>query len=209
MQQSVALAVENGVAVGAHPGFPDLVGFGRRELAAAPDEVYADVLYQVGALSAFLRPYELSLHHIKAHGALYLKMLIDTPTAAAVAAAVRDFDSSLPLVVLAGPGGELMAAAAREAGLRVGLEAFPDRGYLDDGRLAPRSRPGAVIHDPPQVAARALTMVRDGAVLSLSGERLELDVQTLCLHGDAPHAAAAAQAVRRVLSEAGITFRAF
>ena len=209
MQKSVALAVKNGVAVGAHPGFPDLPGFGRRELAASPEEVYADVLYQVGALSAFLRLYGRTLHHVKAHGALYLKMLVDAPTAAAVAAAVSDFDPALPLVVLAGPGGELMADAARAAGLRAVLEAFPDRGYLDDGRLAPRSEPGAVIHDPLEVAARALTVARDGVVTSLSGKHLELSAQTLCLHGDAPHAPAAAKAVRRALSDASITVQAF
>ena len=209
VQRSVALAVKHGVAVGAHPGFPDLPGFGRRELAASPEEVYADVLYQVGALSAFLRPYGRALHHVKAHGALYLKMLVDAPTAAAVAAAVSDFDPEVPLVVLAGPGGELMAEAARAAGLRAVLEAFPDRGYSDDGRLAPRSKPGAVIHDPLEIAERALTMARDGVAVSLSGRRLELSAQTLCLHGDAPHAPAAAKAVRQTLRGAGITVQTF
>ena len=210
IQRSVALAaLKHNVAIGAHPGFNDLLGFGRRDLAASPDEIYADTLYQLGALSAFLRPHGRALHHVKAHGALYLKMLIDTPTAAAVAAAVKDFDSGLPLVVLAGPGGERVAAVAREAGLRAVLEAFPDRGYLDDGRLAPRSEPGAVVHDPLEVADRALKMARDGEVISLSGKRLELKAQTLCLHGDEPNAPASAKAVREALEGAGIDVRTF
>ncbi len=209
MRRSVALALKHGVASGAHPGFPDLLGFGRRDVTASPDEVYADTLYQLGALSAFLRPHGRALHHVKAHGALYLKMLVDVPTAAAVAAAVKDFDPTLPLVVLAGTGGEQMAAVAREAGLRAVLEAFPDRGYLDDGRLAPRSQPGAVVHDPQGVAARALQMARDGTVISLSGKRLELNAETLCLHGDEPNAPASAQAVRTALAGAGIDVRTF
>ena len=209
MRRSVALALKHEVAIGAHPGFPDLLGFGRRDLAASPDEVYADTLYQLGALSAFLRPHGRALHHLKAHGALYLKMLVDVPTAAAVAAAVKDFDPTLPLVVLAGPGGEKMATVTREAGLRAVLEAFPDRGYLDDGRLAPRSQPGAVVHDPQEVADRALQMARDGVVSSISGKRLGLSAETLCLHGDEPNAPASAQAVRVALAGAGIDVQTF
>lgn len=209
MQRSVALAVKQGVAIGAHPGFNDLLGFGRRDVAASPDEVYADTLYQLGALSAFLRPHKTTLHHVKAHGALYLKMLVHKPTAAAVAAAVKDFDPDLPLVVLAGPGGEQMAAVAQEAGLKAVLEAFPDRGYLDDGRLAPRSEPGAVVQGPLEVADRALQMTRDGVVMSISGKRLELSAQTLCLHGDEPNAPASAKAVRAALAGAGIDVRTF
>lgn len=209
MQRSVALALKYGVAIGAHPGFHDLPGFGRRDVAASPDEVYADTLYQLGALSAFLRPHNRALHHVKAHGALYLKMLVHKPTAAAVTEAVKDFDPDLPLVVLAGPGGEQMAAVAREAGLRAVLEAFPDRGYLDDGRLAPRSEPGAVVGGPLEVAERALAMARDGVVFSVSGKRLELSAQTLCLHGDEPNAPASAKAVRAALAEAGIGVQTF
>ncbi len=209
MRRSVALAAKHNVAIGAHPGFDDLPGFGRRDVAALPDEVYADTLYQLGALSAFLRPHGRALHHVKAHGALYLKMLVDIPTAAAVAEAVKDFDPDLPLVVLAGPGGEQMATAARRAGLRAVREAFPDRGYLDDGRLAPRSEPGAVIDDSLEVAERALGMARDGVVLSLSGRKLELSAQTLCLHGDEPNAPASAKAVRAALAGAAIPVQTF
>lgn len=209
MQKSVALALKHNVAVGAHPGFRDLAGFGRRDLAASADEVYADVLYQVGALGAFLRPLGGTLHHVKPHGALYLKMLTHEPTAEAVVRAVRDFGPELPLVGLAGPGGERFVKIAEQLGMRVVLEAFPDRGYTEGGGLVPRSAPGALVADPDEVAARALRMARDGEVETLSGKRLQLHAQTLCLHGDAPHAPAAARAVRRALGAAGITVRAF
>lgn len=209
MQQSVALTLKHRVAVGAHPGFNDLAGFGRRELAASPDDLHADVLYQIGALAAFLRPHSGALHHVKAHGALYLKMQHDSPTAEAVAAAVHDFDPALPLVVLAGPGGEVMVAAAAKLGVRAVREAFPDRNYSDDGTLAPRTLAGAVIHDPQVVAARALQLVMEGTVTTISGRSLPVSAETLCLHGDTPHAAAAAGAVRQVLAGAGVAVQAF
>lgn len=209
MRRSVALALGHGVAVGAHPGFRDLIGFGRRELAASADDVYTDVLYQVGALAAFLRPFGKALHHVKPHGALYLRMARDAPTAEAVVRAVRDFDPALPLVGLAGPGGAMLVDVAERSGVRVVLEAFPDRGYTDDGQLAPRTEPGALVTDPGEVAARALAMARNGEVETLSGKRLPLETQTLCLHGDAPHAPAAARAVRQALEAAGIAVRTF
>jgi UPF0271 protein len=136
-------------------------------------------------------------------------MLRDAPTAEAVAAAVRDFDEDVPLVLLAGPGGALMAEAAAAAGVGVVLEAFPDRAYLDDGRLAPRSLTGAVLHDPEEIATRALMVAQDSVVVSLSGKRIPLSAQTLCLHGDTPHAAAAAHAVRAALTGAGVAVVAF
>ncbi len=209
MQRSVALASEHNVAVGAHPGFRDLAGFGRRDLGASADEVYADVLYQIGALEAFLHPFGRTLHHVKPHGSLYLKMLRDEPTAEAVVRAVRDVNPKLPLVGLAGPGGERFVRVAKRLGMRVVLEAFPDRGYTDDGHLAPRTEPGALVIGPDEVAVRALMMARDGELETLSGKRLQLHAQTLCLHGDAPHAPAAARAVRQALETTGIAVRAF
>jgi len=204
---TVQLARRHGVAVGAHPGFPDRVGFGRRDLAASPEEVYADVRYQLGALEAFLRPGRL--HHAKAHGALYLKMLRDPPTAAAVARAVRDFDAGLPLVVLGGPGGALMQAAAQEEGVRAVSEAFPDRAYLADGRLAPRGVAGALIPDPELAAARAVRMVLEGRVGALTGGTVRVQAETLCVHGDAPNAVETARAVRGALEAAGVRVRPF
>ncbi len=143
--EAVRLAKAHGVAVGAHPGFPDLVGFGRRDMALSPEEVFADVLYQIGALSAFLKAEGLPLHHVKPHGALYLKACRDRETAEAIALAVKAFDPGLPLVVLPGT---VYEEEARRAGLRVVLEAFPERAYLRNGQLAPRSMPGSWITDP-------------------------------------------------------------
>lgn len=209
MQRSVTLALTHGVAIGAHPGFRDLAGFGRRDLAVSPAELYAEVLYQLGALDALVRAQGGTLHHVKAHGALYLKMLHDPLTAQAVIAAVATFDAALPLIVLAGPAGAAVATQAARAGLRVVLEAFPDRAYLEDGRLAPRTVAGAVLHEPEAIAARALQMAQAGTVTTLAGTSLRLHAQTLCLHGDTPRAAVAARAVREALSAAGVTIGAF
>lgn len=202
MRRSVALAKAKGVAVGAHPSFPDLVGFGRREMALSPEELYADTLYQLGALAAFVKAEGLALHHVKAHGALYLRMARDGASAKAVAQAVRDFDVALPLVVL---GGTVMAQAARDVGVPVVLEAFPDRGYLASGQLAPRSMPGALVREPDIAARRAVTMVLEHRVEALDGSSVTIDAQTLCIHGDNPEAPEIARAVRRALEAEGVT----
>jgi len=213
MQQAVKRAKHFGVAVGAHPGFPDLVGFGRRDLAASPEEIYADVLYQLGALAAFLRAEGMTLHHVKAHGALYFKMMREPETARAVAEAVATFgaafDAAPPLVVLAGEGGQTMQIQAAALGLRVVTEAFPDRAYLSDGRLAPRTVEGALLSDPDSVAERAVMMATGTPLDALDGGSVVLEADTLCLHGDHPQAAQNAQAVRRALAEAGIDVCAF
>ncbi|WP_243028856.1 LamB/YcsF family protein [Thermus albus] len=206
IREAVALAKAHGVAVGAHPGFPDLVGFGRREMALSPEEVYADVLYQMGALYAFLRAEGLRLHHVKPHGALYLKACRDRETARAIAEAVKTFDPEVPLVVLPGT---VYEEEARGAGLRVVLEAFPERAYLKSGQLAPRSLPGSWISDPEEAARRALRMVLEGKVEALDGGEVEVRAETLCIHGDNPNAPLVAKAVRRALEEAGIEVRAF
>lgn len=209
MQRAVRLALGHGVTVGAHPGFPDRVGFGRRELAASAAEVYTDVLYQIGALEAFLKVEGSSLHHVKAHGALYHKMMRDEEIARAVAQAVKDYDASLPLVVLAGPGGELMVFSAKEVGAKVVLEAFPDRAYLVSGYLAPRTMENSVIHDPQHVAERAVQMVTEGHVTALDGGTVTIHAQTLCIHGDNPAAPDIARAVSGALKDAGVTLAAF
>ncbi len=206
MLRSVRLAKRHGVAVGAHPGFPDLVGFGRRDLAASPEEAYTDVLYQIGALSAFLRLEGLPLHHVKPHGALYLRMLRDEALAQAVAQAVRDYDPDLPLVLL---GGTPMEEAAKAVGVRYVREAFPDRAYLSDGRLAPRSMEGALIRDPREAARRAVQMVLEGEIEALDGGRVKVEAETLCVHGDNPEAVAIARAVREALVEHGVEIKAF
>jgi len=206
MLKSVRLAKKHGVAVGAHPGFPDLVGFGRRDLAATPEEAYTDVLYQIGALSAFLKIEGLPLHHVKPHGALYLKMLRDEELAQAVAQAVKDYDPELPLVLL---GGTLMEEAAQKVGVRYVREAFPDRAYLSDGRLAPRSMEGALIRDPEKAAERAVQMVTEGEIEALDGGRVKVKAETLCVHGDNPEAVAIARAVREALVAHGVKIQAF
>ena len=206
MRASVKLAARHGLAIGAHPGFRDLVGFGRRDLAVSPDEIAADVLYQIGALDAFVTLEGLALHHVKPHGALYLRMTRDEEIARAVAGAVKAYAGDLPLMVL---HGTVMQKVAAEVGVRAAVEAFPDRAYLPDGGLAPRSRPDAVIHDPVQVAERGVAMVLEGRVVAVDGTSVPVAPETLCLHGDNPSAVANARALRQALEAAGVTVRAF
>ncbi len=206
IDRTVALAARAGVAVGAHPGYPDLRGFGRREIDADPAEVEADVLYQAGAVAAFARSHGVRLTHVKPHGALYNQAAGDEALARAVARAVARLGRELTLVGLA--GSSAMQAAAQAEGLRFAAEAFVDRAYDAQGRLVPRSRPGALIHDPAEAAARAVRLARDGVVLSIDGAALELRAETLCLHGDSPHALALARAVREALESAGVRVEA-
>ncbi|HEU4740698.1 MAG TPA: 5-oxoprolinase subunit PxpA [Meiothermus sp.] len=206
LRHSVELCKRLGVAAGAHPGFPDLVGFGRREMAATPDEVYADVLYQLGALSAFLKLEGIPLHHVKAHGALYNRAAKDAATAKAIAQAIRDFDPGLPMVVLPGTPLETQALAL---GLRAVREAFPERGYAPDGRLAARGTPLAIIHDPEEAARRAVRIVLDGKLEAVDGSEIRLEAQTLCIHGDNPGAPQIARRIRQALEAEGVEIRAF
>ncbi|MCL6522251.1 MAG: LamB/YcsF family protein [Firmicutes bacterium] len=201
MARTVRAAVRLGVAVGAHPGYPDLVGFGRREMEMSPEEAEAVVVYQIGALAAFCAAEGAELHHVKPHGAMYNRAARDRSLAEAIARAVRRVDPRL--ILYAQPGSEL-ARAGEAAGLRVALEAFADRGYLADGRLQPRSQPGAVLRDPEQVAERALRIVREGRVTAVTGEEVELRAETICLHGDNPEAVRLAEAVRRRLEAEGV-----
>ncbi len=205
MRRTVRLAREHGVAVGAHPGFPDLPGFGRRDLHVSPREAEDLVLYQLGALAAMAAAEGVAIAHVKPHGALYNMAARDPVLAGAIAKAVAAFDRRL---VLFGLAGSVMLAAGREAGLNVAAEGFADRGYEPDGSLAPRSRPGAVITDPAAVVARAVRMVRDGVVTATDGRDVALEVQTLCVHGDTPGAAALARELRSGFEAAGIAVRA-
>lgn len=209
IRRTIELAVANDLAVGAHPGFPDRVGFGRRDLRVAADELHDDVLYQLGALEAFLRPFGRTLHHVKPHGAMHHLLVRDADAADAAARAIASFDRSVPYVVLAGPAGAVMRRAAEANGLSVVLEAFPDRGYLADGRLAPRGEPEAMIQHPDEVARRAVAMVAHGEIAALDGGTVPIEAQTLCIHGDTPGAAATASAVHRALRDAGVDVAAF
>lgn len=205
MRETVALAVAHGVAVGAHPGFPDLVGFGRRELKASPRDVEDLVVYQVAALAGVAAVQGVRLRHVKPHGALYTMACRDRPMADAIARAVASLDRVLILFGL--PGSELLKAG-EAAGLRVAAEVFADRAYERDGALASRAKPGSVIHDADAVVARALRMVRHHEVVALDGSVIRLEADTICLHGDTPGAADLAGAIRTALDQAGITVRA-
>lgn len=197
MARTVLLAKQNGVALGAHPGFPDLQGFGRRQMRMAPQEIAHVVCYQLGALEAFARLAGMELKHVKPHGALYNLASQDSSIAHAIAAAIHAYDPALILVGLA--GSELLKAG-REMGLGVADEGFPDRAYLSDGQLMPRTMPGAVIRDPDQVAGNALRLIEEGVIMS--GEKV--GIKTLCLHGDNPKAVENARAVRHALERAGV-----
>jgi UPF0271 protein len=199
MRATVALAEEGGVGIGAHPGFPDLQGFGRRNLAATPREVRDDLVYQIGALTAFTKAKKLQ--HVKPHGALYNMAVPGGDLARAIAEAVLETDPSMILVALAG---SKWADEAERMGLRVAREAFADRAVQADGTLVPRSKPGAVIHDRQQVIDRSVRLATEGTVVAVTGEVVDMRAETLCLHGDNPNAVALAAALREALERAGI-----
>jgi len=202
MRATIALAREKGVAIGAHPGFQDLVGFGRREMKATPAEVEDLVLYQVSALAGMASAQGVRLQHVKAHGALYNMACRDRALADAIAKAVAAFDRSLILFGL--PNSELLRAGAA-AGLSIAAEVFADRAYDPDGSLTSRTTPGSVIHDTSKIVERAIKMVRDKQVIAVDGSTISLKADTICLHGDTPGAADHAKAVRRGLEAAGIS----
>jgi UPF0271 protein len=201
MRESVALARRHNVAVGVHPGFPDLVGFGRREMRATAREVEDLVVYQIGALAAVAATLGLRLQHLKPHGALYNMAVRDGVLADAIARATVAVDPTLILFGL--PGSELIAAGQR-AGLRTAREGFADRAYQADGTLAPRHLPGAVIEDPDIVVRRAVAMARERAVIAIDGSRITLEIETICVHGDTPGAALLASRVRDALIDADV-----
>jgi len=214
---SIELALGHGLALGAHPGFPDRVGFGRRAMQLSAAELTADTVYQLGALAALIRvagarasqPDAARLHHVKAHGALYNQMAREPAVARAFAAAVAAYDPTLPVLVLAGPGGDIMRAALAAEGIESVDEAFPDRAYLRDGTLAPRSLPGAVLVEPADIAERAVAMATGEPFAALDGGATRVSAVTLCLHGDGVSAPVAAAAVRRALDRAGLNVEAF
>lgn len=199
-------AADRGVAVGAHVAYRDLAGFGRRPVSVTPDELYADVVHQLGALTAAARVAGTAVTYVKPHGALYNTACADPVQAEAVVGAVADVDPTL--AVLALPGSELLLAAARH-GLRAVSEAFADRAYEPDGSLVPRSRPGAVLHDPEQVAARVLRMVTDGVATAVDGSEVRVAADSVCVHGDSPDAVATAQAIRALLTAHGVGIASF
>lgn len=200
MDATVSHCVARGVGVGAHPGFPDLVGFGRRAMDLSPEEVRTDVLYQVGALTAFAAAHGTRVRHVAPHGRLGNLVATRPDYARAVADAVASLDPSL--IVLA-QDGEL-ADAARARGLRVGIVGIADRAYLDDGTLMPRSEPGAVLHDGREITERTVLMVTKGVIRSVGGRYLPVACDTVLLHGDTPGALSLAHLIRRELLAAGV-----
>jgi len=205
MRATVALCIEHGVAIGAHVSLPDLQGFGRREMKVSPNEVYAQTLYQLGALHAFARAAGTHLHHVKPHGALYNMAARDRALAYAIAAAVRDFNSTLILMGLAGGA---LVDAGRAAGLRVQQEGFCDRRYRADGSLMPRSEAGAVIEDIDVAVAQALSIATAREAAAGDGSAVHIDADSLCVHGDRANAAAFAQRLHEALSQAGVRITA-
>ena len=206
IDRTVRTATEHGVAIGAQVSYPDLVGFGRREIDVVPDDLTADVLYQIGALEAFARAAGSRVRYVKPHGALYNRIARDPVQAAAVVEAIRRYDPTLPLLTL--PGSAAMRAAT-DAGIPAVGEGFADRAYTGEGRLASRREPGAVLHDPEEVAARAVVMATEGRVETADGGEVAVEVRSLCVHGDTPGAVDLARAVRAALDEAGVVLEAF
>ena len=205
IRATVQLAVAHGVAVGAHPSLPDLQGFGRRVMKITPQDMYDLVLYQAGALQAFARAAGGTLHHVKCHGALYNMSTDDEALSDAMARAVQDLGGEVILYALSN---SRMMAVAKKRGVRVAGEAFADRGYSDDGTLAPRGKPGGMIEDAAKAVAQALAMIEQGYVTSLSGKRVPVAPDTLCLHGDQPGAVAFAKALRKAFADRGIALGA-
>lgn len=204
MRETVRRAKGAGVAVGAHPGFPDLVGFGRRNMSATPQEVEDFVIYQVGALAAIAAAEGVRLQHVKAHGALYNMAVRDRELATAIARAVAAYDRTLILFGL--PGTELLRAGDA-AGLRVAAEGFADRAYEPDGSLTPRDRAGAVIHDAEQVVRRAVRMAQEGVVTTSGGREIPMRVDTICTHGDTPGSHELTRRIREALERSGVSVR--
>jgi UPF0271 protein len=205
MRTTLERARREGVAVGAHPAFQDLIGFGRRNMDASPQEIYDLVVYQVGALLGFARAAKMELQHVKAHGALYNMAVVKPELAAAIARAVRDVD---PQLILFGLPGSHLISEGESAGLRTAGEAFADRNYMSDGSLVSRKRSDAQVHDAEEAVRRAIRMVRDGVVTPVDGDDIHIKVDTICIHGDGPHAAEFAQRLRAGFEAAGIAVKA-
>ena len=206
MQRTVALCKQSGAAVGAHPGFPDLQGFGRRQMKLTPAEAKACVQYQIGALKAFCDAAGVPLHHVKPHGALYNMAGKDRALADAICAAVKE---SAPGAVLLALSGSEMVKAAQAIGLPVANEVFADRGYRPDGSLVPRGTPGAMIEDEDEAIARVIRMVTEGKVTANDGTDIAIQADSVCVHGDGPKALAFVEKIGAALQVAGVELKAF
>jgi UPF0271 protein len=204
--KTIKMAKANGVALGAHPSYPDLIGFGRRAMELSAEEVMADLLYQIGALSAFCKREGVKLQHVKPHGALYNKAAVSSTIAVAIAEAIKAVDADLYMVCLSNSE---MVTAAQATGIRYVEEVFADRAYTREGKLVPRSQAGAVIHDPAVAAERVLTMVRDRCVVAIDGTPVPLNAQTICVHGDTAEAIEMIRIIRTRLEQEKVQLKAF
>ncbi|MGG4440994.1 LamB/YcsF family protein [Brevibacillus fortis] len=205
MRKTVKMALEAGVAIGAHPGFADLVGFGRRNIEISPEDAYDLVVYQIGALQAFVRAEGGIMHHVKPHGALYNMAATRPALAESIAMAIYKVNREL---VLYGLAGSELTRAGEKIGLATAHEVFADRTYQQDGTLTPRSQPDAIITDQQQSLQQVIRMVREGLVLTQQGVDIPIQADSICIHGDGAHALEFAQSIRTALLEAGITIAA-
>ena len=198
MRRTVNLAASKNIAIGAHPGYADLQGFGRREIKISPDEVYDLVAYQIGALTGFTKAAGTQLHHVKPHGALYNTAAKDPSLASAIARAVYDIDKNL---ILVGLSASCLIEEAKKAGLKICNEVFADRSYQEDGSLTPRTKSNALISDPQQAANQVLQMVQRGTVTTTSGKEIPVVAETICIHGDGKFALEFAKTIVSILTQ--------
>ncbi len=205
IRKTVQLATDHGVAIGAHPSLPDLMGFGRRVMRISPQDMYDLVVYQAGAVEAFARAAGAKLHHVKCHGALYNMAANDEALSEAMVRAVKDLGSGVALYALSGSKN---LEIGKKAGVRTVGEVFADRGYSDDGTLAPRDKAGGMIVDAAASVKQALAMIEEGYVTSLAGKRVPVAADTMCLHGDQPGAVTFAKTLRETFKERNITVAA-
>ena len=205
MEKTVALAKENGVQVGAHPGFPDLAGFGRRNMNVSTAELKAMVMYQVGALAAFCKARDIKMNHVKPHGAMYNMAAKDIKLALAIAEGIAQVDDSL---ILLGLSGSQLLKAAQEVGLKSAAEVFADRAYEEDGSLVARTKPGAVIADENEVIERVIKMIKLGKVQTITGKEIEIKPDSICVHGDNPKALNFVKLIRQRLTQENIKIEA-
>ncbi|MDJ1486374.1 5-oxoprolinase subunit PxpA [Cytophagaceae bacterium YF14B1] len=205
MQKTVAVAIEKNIAIGAHPGFPDLQGFGRRNMQLSPEEVYNIVLYQIGALAAFVKVAGGRLHHVKPHGALYNMAAKDSSLSTAITQAVKDFDPSL---IVYGLSGSFLISESQKLGLKTASEVFADRTYQQDGSLTPRNQPFALIEDTTKSLEQVLKMVKEQQVVTPANIPVPIQADTICIHGDGKYAVDFAKAINKLFQEHSITMQA-
>lgn len=201
MEKTVALAKAGNVAVGAHPGYPDLMGFGRRNMKVSPAEAKAYIKYQVGALKAFTDAAGVKMQHVKPHGAFYNMAAVDEDLAAAICEGIKEID---PDLIMLGLAGSKHITAAHKVGLKVASEVFADRNYMEDGTLVPRSRADAKISDPEEAITRVIRMVKDGKVTAVTGRDIDIKADSVCVHGDNPKAVEFVRTIRERLTAEGI-----